>query len=324
MSDRNQIWRRLEREVAQGSTEALVMLGILYQWWKDYRRAFHHFERAAKLGDSAAPWILAAYCEKGRHGRPSPRRAFAWNCLAAENGDVDAILEAERLSREHRFALPPRRVIAWLRKAAERGDAEAFLWLGYHFSDGYGVRRDPHAAYVAWRRAADLGEAGAHYMLGWSFKYGEGVRHSWPRALGCYRAAARRGDDDALHEIADYFARVEKNPRKCVQWLRKAARRGHAESQCDLGIHLINGDGVRQDMAMAARLYRQSAEQGYGWAMQLLGRCYLEGDGVRRSLPAARRWLVRAVEAGKEEDCRETVRVARGLLAEMSRKRRKG
>lgn len=323
LSDRNQIWLRLDREAAEGSTEATVMLGILYEWSKDYRRALRHYERAAELGDIAAPWILACHFESGRHVRADPKRAFKWNCLAAERGDVDAIESAETLAKEHGLDLPARRVTSWYRAAAERGDRDALFWLALRLQYGKGVRRDRRAAVFTWRRAARLGDAASSYCLGLSYELGEGVRQSWPRALTCYREAARRGDDDACHAIADYYDRIEKNPRKRVQWLRKAARLGHSKSRCELALHLINGDGVRQDVAKAARLYRQSAEQGYGWAMQLLGRCYLEGDGVRRDRGAARRWFERAVEAGQQTDDRETVRVARSLLAEMSRKSRK-
>lgn len=323
MPDRSQIWPRLAQEASKGSTEAMIMLGILHQWWRDYRRALRHYERAAAMGDIAAPWILATHYGSGRHVRANPQRAFEWSCLAAERGDVEAILEAEQLATRHQLRLPPRRVTAWYRKAAARGDREALYWLAHRLHEGEGVRRDRRAAVSAWRRAARLGDASSMYCLGLSYELGEGVRQSWPRALACYRAAARSGDDDACHEIADYYARIEKNPRKCVQWLRKAAHLGHAESQCELGIHYIHGNGVRQDMARAARLYRQSAEQGHGWAMQLLGRCYLEGDGVRRDRRAARRWFERAVEAGQQTEDRETVRVARSLLEEMNGERRK-
>lgn len=317
--------RSLEREVAEGSVEATVMLGMLFLSGlpSNRHRARLLFANAAERGDAGAAWIRAASFGKNGALRPEARRAFEWATAAAEHGELAAISSAERLAERHGYELAPRRVTAWYRKAAARGDREALYRLAHRLHEGEGVRRDRRAAVSAWRRAARLGDASSRYCLGLSYELGEGVRQSWPRALACYRAAARSGDDDACHAIADYHARIEKNPRKCVQWLGRAARLGHAESQCELGIHYIHGDGVRQDMARAARLYRQSAEQGYGWAMQLLGRCHLEGDGVRRDRRAARRWFERAVEAGQQTEDRETVRVARSLLEEMNSERRK-
>ena len=319
MSDRNQIWPRLKQEASKGSTEAMVMLGILYEWWKDYRRALRHYERAAELGDTAAAWVLAHYYESGRHVRASPSRALRWYCFAAERGDVDAVSSAENLAKEHGLDLPPRRVTAWYRAAAKRGDREALYWLAHRLDDGEGVRRDRRAAVSLWRRAAHLGDASSWYCLGLSYELGEGVRQSWPRALACYRAAARRGDDDASYEIASHYRWEKKDSRRRVPWLRKAMDLGHNVARCELGIHYIYGDGVRQDMALGARLYRRSAEQGYGRAMYLLGLCYLEGDGIRRDRGSARRWFERAVVAAEKEEDRETVRDARKVLAELAR-----
>jgi len=319
------IW--FEQAARAGSTEAMETLGLLHQRGlggpKDLRRATRLLARAARLGNDSAAWILRYDYETGLRVRRNLRKAFDWSLFAAERGDAYEMIRAEELARQVKADCPPARVTSWLRRAAAGGDRHANYWLGHRLSEGKGVRRNPRAAYAAWRRAADLGDQGAWYMLGWSHELGEGVRASWPRALACYRAAARLGHDMACHELASYYERIEKNPRRRIAWLRKAALRGVAESQCELAIHLINGDGVRQDMAKAARLYRQSAEQGYGWAMQLLGRCYLEGDGVRRDRRAARRWFARAVEAGQQTDDRETVRVARSLLAEMRRMRGK-
>jgi TPR repeat protein len=283
------------------------------------RRAAQLLARASRLGNDSAAWILAHDYEKGLLVRRNLRKALEWNCFRAERGDVSAMRSAERLAEKHGLELPPRRVTAWYRTAAERGDRDALYWLGHRLSDGAGVRRNPRAAYSAWRRAANLGKASAYYMLGWAHEYGEGVRPSWPRALACYREAARRGDDDACYEIASYYRWERKDSRLRVPWLRKAMELGHNVARCELGIHYIYGDGVRQDMGKASRLYRQSAEHGYSRAMYLLGLCYLEGDGIRRDRGSARLWFERAVAAAEKEEDRETVRDARKVLAELAR-----
>jgi TPR repeat protein len=67
---------------------------------------------------------------------------------------------------------------------------------------------------------------------------------------------------------------VRRDYAEAVAWYRKAADKGLATAQYNLGVAYANGDGVLQDDAEAARWYRLAADQGYPAAQLNLGLAY--------------------------------------------------
>ncbi len=53
-----------------------------------------------------------------------------------------------------------------------------------------------------------------------------------------------------------------RDPKKGVEWCRKAADQGHDEAQYNLGLCYVNGDGVAKDVAEAEKWFRKAAAQG--------------------------------------------------------------
>jgi len=298
--------RWYERAAAQGSAHAMVNLGKMLALGEggpvSRKRANALYRRSADLGNAVAMYNLGGIYRHGRGVRKDLRRAFAWVVKAAELGDLDAIFQCEILAEKLGFALAPRRLTRWLRTAAGTADPDAMLSYGVHLFEGRGVRRDRKAALLWYRRAARQGDMHAHYNLGQMYRRGHAVRQSWPRALACYRKAARAGHPMSCLQLAWYYEEERKNPRLHLCWLREAARRGVAQAQCDLGVHYINGDGVREDEARGAKLYAAAAAQGHSWATYLLGLCHRDGLGVRRDARRARRLFELAIRAASKED----------------------
>ena len=85
---------------------------------------------------------------------------------------------------------------------------------------------------------------------------------------------------------------------EAAQWYRKAADRGHAAAQTELGLLFTEGLGVAQDDGEAVRWYRQAAEQGFGWAQAHLGLMYAIGRGVARDDSQAVQWYRKSAELG--------------------------
>jgi TPR repeat protein len=81
------------------------------------------------------------------------------------------------------------------------------------------------------------------------------------------------------------------------------------QSQCSLGVHDINGDGVTRDATAGANLYKKSAEQGDEWACYLLGLCYRDGTGVKRNRRLAGYWFSKAASKGVADAKKELERV---------------
>lgn len=151
--------------------------------------------------------------------------------------------------------------LAQIRQQAQNNDAGAQAALGAMYKDGVKVAQDREQALLWLRKAAEQGEAGAQVDLADLY-------------------AADGGE--AAHEAAAELYR------KAFVTLLKAAERGEAERQHDLGFMYLNGLGVEQNDAEAARWFRKAAQQGLVDAEVSLGWMYQGGRGVGRMM--LRRW----------------------------------
>jgi uncharacterized protein len=73
---------------------------------------------------------------------------------------------------------------------------------------------------------------------------------------------------------------VPQNYAEAVEWYRKAADRGFAKAQSNLGFMYENGRGVSQNYAEAIKWWRKAAEQGLASAQHNLGHMYFDGRRV--------------------------------------------
>ena len=79
---------------------------------------------------------------------------------------------------------------------------------------------------------------------------------------------------------------VPQSVRVAVNWYLKAAVRGHAGAQYNLGLMYETGRGVPEDV----QLYKSSAEQDYTSVQYKLGVMYAQGNGVLKNAVVAVRW----------------------------------
>lgn len=103
-------------------------------------------------------------------------------------------------------------------------------------------------------------------------------------AENCFNRG-RRADQDRRHGDA-------------LRWYRRAAERGHAESQYHLGLMYLNDQGVRHAYDTAARWLREAADQGHPRAQRNLAVLYFRGVGAPRDHAAAVEWLKRSAVQG--------------------------
>lgn len=91
---------------------------------------------------------------------------------------------------------------------------------------------------------------------------------------------------------------VTKNEREAAKWFRLAAEQGHIAAQYNLGVHYANGNGVAKDHVQAVKWYRLAADQGDAVAQHNLGLCYAKGNGVPVDQAEAFKWLRLAADQG--------------------------
>jgi TPR repeat protein len=89
-----------------------------------------------------------------------------------------------------------------------------------------------------------------------------------------------------------------RNPPEAVTWLRKAALRGHAEAQVQLGVCYQQGFGIEKDLAQALAWFRRAAEQGNPRGQLQVGLAYRRGEGVAADLAQATAYIRKAAEGG--------------------------
>jgi TPR repeat protein len=91
---------------------------------------------------------------------------------------------------------------------------------------------------------------------------------------------------------------VEQDHAKAARLYKLAAEQGYASGQFNLGVCYEYGTGVEQDDVEAVRWYQAAAEQGYADAQCSLGFCYRNGTGVEHDDMEAVRWYRAAAEQG--------------------------
>lgn len=120
-----------------------------------------------------------------------------------------------------------------------------------------------------------------------------------------YLQRAEQGDVWAQNEVARCYGvgdDVAQNDTLAVEWCRKAAESGYAESQRILGVCYYTGNkAVAIDYAEAVKWFRKAAAQGHDDAQYLLGLCYASGKGVEKNNEEAFKWFRLAARQGHEE-----------------------
>ncbi len=117
-----------------------------------------------------------------------------------------------------------------------------------------------------------------------------------------------------MHWLGRIYGGLEKYPedeKEAFHWLKLAAEGGDAQSQCNLGVCYMNGNGVMRDEKIGMHWYRAAAKQGDDWASYLLGLCYRDGLGVKRNRRLARHWFNIAILKGVKEAARALRKMSR-------------
>ena len=151
-------------------------------------------------------------------------------------------------------------------------------------------------------QAAALGDEWSMCMLGWCHEFGEGVERAPEQALELYVKAAERGYAPAQCNLGALYVvgapGCPPDPARGAAWLTKAAGQGMKRAQYLLGSLFERGRGVEQDMKKAAGCFTDAARQGYAPAQFSLGVCYERGLGVEKDYAAALHQYLQAAAQG--------------------------
>lgn len=120
------------------------------------------------------------------------------------------------------------------------------------------------------------------------------------------RAAERGNAIDQFNLGIMYYTGdgVQQNKSEAMKWCMKAAKQGYAKAQFNLGFLYHNGEGVRQDRHEALKWYMKAAKQGHAEAQFNLGLMYIKGEGIRQNKKEAKEWFGKACDNGLEGGCK--------------------
>jgi TPR repeat protein len=204
----------------------------------------------------------------------------------------------------------------WLRKAADQNHPAAQATLGHFYKTGHGVKQDFGDAARWWKKAADNGNTDAMVGLATLYESGQGVKQDQREAVAWYRKAAERGDANAQNSLQrlenpsapahaqpgqDLFEEgkklyLAKDYKAAFAKFQKAADKGNALGQLQIGYQYENGEGVQENAAQAVKWYAKAASQGQPIAQKNLGQMYENGEGVAENWVEAAKWYRKSAE----------------------------
>jgi len=124
-----------------------------------------------------------------------------------------------------------------------------------------------------------------------------------PRSTGSsvLRAAALAGNAAAEYEMGMRYVEgrgVAQSFAEAARWLERAATKGVTPAQYRLAGLYEKGRGVKKDLEAARRLYTAAAERGHGKAMHNLAVLYAEGIDGKPDYIMASQWFRKAADRG--------------------------
>ncbi|MBM6388175.1 MAG: sel1 repeat family protein [Paenibacillus sp.] len=151
------------------------------------------------------------------------------------------------------------------------------------------------------------GQAGlnkAYSELGRMYRLGYGVHQDHKKAIDYFKKGAQTGNPQCNFMLGVYcssgLGNDERKPEqeKAFKHFQKAAVKGLAEAQYNVGLRFLKGHGVEANSFNAVEFFRMAALQGFQLAQVNLAGMYSEGRGVKSDLDEARGWLQKAAAGG--------------------------
>lgn len=149
------------------------------------------------------------------------------------------------------------------------------------------------------RLVAELGYAPAQHKVGHEYQYGYPQDDS--TAIMWYRKAADKGLAEAQFDLGDMYwlgNGVAKDYSEAIAWYRKAGEQGLEEAQNRLGDMYSDQQGVKTDGQEALAWYSKAADRGSVNALVGIGNMYSEGHGVEKDVRKAIPWYRAAADRG--------------------------
>jgi len=188
----------------------------------------------------------------------------------------------------------------WYRLAAKQGDANALYALGVMVLDGRGTAKDQARARAYFEEAAAKGEPRASYNMALPLLGSEDPKDIL-KAVALLRRAAEAEIGQAQHALGVLYLNgrgVTQNYAEAARWFERAGKNGAIAGEVEFAILQFNGKGVPANEVLAARNFRKAAMKGNAIAQNRLARLYVMGRGLPANKIEAAAWHMMAAAQG--------------------------
>lgn len=217
--------------------------------------------------------------------------------IKAEAGDPEGMFEYAKWLLNQNDEESQKLGLSWARKSAllNNTDGQALFATVLYENQDY-----PNA--MSWfEKSAKGGNTDAEYYVGIMYFQGLGVMRNPSLGIENLRKAADKGSALAQFELGRLFINGDKEANRAlteaeaVDYISKAAGQNMLEAQYLLGTMYENGIGVKQDYQRAMNIYRLAALHDHVGAESKLGELYVtHGDANQKA--EGIKWLNKAIE----------------------------
>ena len=184
-------------------------------------------------------------------------------------------------------------------------DPEAMFQQARALLRGDGVKKDAAQAFKLMQSAADLGHADAMGGLGYFYSQGISVPKDPEKALEWFRKGAEKGSAKSQYNLGTSLMKsheenpVEKQATEAIEWIRKAAEQNLPEANLTYGTYAYFGENsIAQNYELAATHFQIAADQSLADAQNYLGAMNQNGQGMAIDFEQAIAWYRKAALQG--------------------------
>lgn len=144
-----------------------------------------------------------------------------------------------------------------------------------------------------------------YYMLALMYKDGLYVSKDIDKYWQMLNKAADKGDAYAQSDLGYYYIygysdfNITPDINKALYYLRKSEVQGNSLAKRLLGLCYMYGYGVAQDYYKSADLLKEAADMGDAIAQSQIGEYYLQGNGVQQNINEASRYIEMSATQGQ-------------------------
>jgi TPR repeat protein len=252
---------------------------------KDPAKSLELMKKAADTGDPGALMIYALEAETEK--KITPEEATKLVERAVDDGSVDAIKAlADRYGTGNGVTKDLAQAAKLYARAVEAGNGPSALALGLLYGSQPASAGNATAAAYWFRQGADLGNMPSIYLLARCYSTGAGVPVNLKLAMQLFEVAAANGNAPAQVSMGDALLAgnvLKADPKAALEWYGRAAAQGFAEANIKLAAMYLNGQGTPKDLQKAITAM-QFGSRTRGQAMADLGVFLLQGQGVTKDV----------------------------------------